>query len=89
MNMRIRMTALEFRRFLDGFGLALMLLGCLAGSILLLFAAMDVFGVRYSATLPSAFEGLVLTALGGGLRLLVRIDKRLEANTSGTASNVS
>lgn len=76
--MRVAMTALEFRRFLDGFGLTLFLLGVFANAALLLGALLTIFGVR-SISMPSlAFQALVLMALGGCLRLLVRIDKRLE-----------
>lgn len=77
--MRVRMTALEFRRFLDGFGLAMLLLGSFLCAMLLIIALLKTFGVRSVSSPPVAFQGLVLTALGGCLRLLVRIDKRLES----------
>ena len=85
--MRLKMTALEFRRFMDGFGLAIMLVGLFVGAVLLIIAGMSLFGIR-STSAPWGFQGTVLIALGGGLRLLVRIDKRLEEAGSGPEGNV-
>ena len=86
--MRLRMTALEFRRFMDGFGLAIMLLGLFVGAVLLIIAGTSLFGVRSISAPPLGFQGVVLIALGGGLRLLVRIDKRLEEAASGPEGGV-
>ena len=87
--MRVKMSGLEFRRFMDGFGLAILLLGCFVGAVLLVIAVMTLFGVPPSPMPPLAFQGLVLIALGGCLRLLVRIDKRLESKSSGPEAKVS
>ncbi len=81
--MRLKMTPSEFRRSMDGFGLAILLLGYALCAFLLILAVMTTFGVRHGSTPPLAFQGLVLIALGGGLRLLVRIDKRLEGEKAG------
>lgn len=86
--MRIGMSVSEFRLFVDGFGLAMLILGCAYGAILLFGSGMSVLGVLKDADLPSAFEGLMLTAVGGGLRLLVRLDKRLETTTPDTQPGV-
>ncbi|WP_343772296.1 hypothetical protein [Brevundimonas basaltis] len=86
--MRVKMTGLEFRRFMDGFGLAILMLGFLVCAVLLVVAVMPLFGVRPTPTPPLAFQGLVLIALGGCLRLLVRIDKRLERRSSDPEANV-
>lgn len=84
--MRMTMTALDFRRNIDGFGLAIMILGYVLCGAPLVLSVMAMLGVRTS--IPSlAFEGLVLIALGGGLRLLVRIDKRLEAQARGSTTD--
>lgn len=85
--MRVNMTPTEFRRFLDGFGLAILLVGNAMCALLLILAVMTIFGVRHGSTPPLAFQGLVLIALGGGLRLLVRIDKRLEGQTERRDAN--
>lgn len=85
--MRLKMTPSEFRRHIDGFGLAIMLLGYGLCAFLLILAFMPLFGVRSGPTPPLAFQGLVLIALGGGLRLLVRIDKRLEGGKTDPAAN--
>lgn len=86
--MRLRMTPDEFRRFLDGFGLALLGVGLGLSALLLAFALPSLFGVRMPPMPPVAFQGLVLAALGGGLRLLVRIDRRLD-QASGSAAALS
>lgn len=84
--MRLRMTPGEFRTQMDGFGLALLVVGYGVCALLAIFAVANLFGVRTPSVPPVAFEGLVLAALGGGLRLLVRIDRRLEqANRSAAA----
>ena len=86
--MRVKMSGLEFRRFMDGFGLAILMLGFFVCAVLLVIAVMTLFGVRPAQTPPLAFQGLVLIALGGCLRLLVRIDKRLESKSSEPEANV-
>lgn len=86
--MRVKMSGLEFRRFMDGFGLAILMLGCFVCAVLLVIAVMTFFGVRPAPTPPLAFQGLVLIALGGCLRLLVRIDKQLESKRSGPEAKV-
>jgi hypothetical protein len=86
-NMRLKMTPLESRGHVDGFGLAIMLLGYGLCALLLVLALMALFGVRSGPTPPLAFQALVLIALGSGLRLLVRIDKRLEAGGNGPAAS--
>ena len=85
--MRLKMTPSESRRHIDGFGLAIMLLGYGLGALLLVLALMSLFGVRSGPTPPLAFQALVLIALGSGLRLLVRIDKRLEGGRIDPAAN--
>ena len=87
--MRLKMSGLEFRRFMDGFGLTILMLGFLGCAVPLVIEMMTLFGVRLTATPSSAFQGLVLIALGGGLRLLVRIDKRLESKSPEPEANVS
>jgi hypothetical protein len=82
------MTPTEFRRSMDGFGLAIMLLGYALLGVMFVVTVMPLFGIRSEATPPEAFQGLVLIALGGGLRLLVRIDKRLAGDLLGTGENV-
>jgi hypothetical protein len=89
MKMRVKMSGLEFRRFMDGFGLTILMLGFLGCAVPLVIGMMTLFGVRLTATPSSAFQGLVLIALGGGLRLLVRIDKRLESKSREPEINVS
>jgi len=74
---------------MDGFGLAILMLGFFVCAVLLVIAVMTLFGVRPAPTPPLAFQGLVLIALGGCLRLLVRIDKRLESTSSGPEAKVS
>ncbi len=85
--MRLKMTPAEFRRSTDGFGLAIMLLGYALCAFLLILAVMTLFGVRTDPLPSLAFQGLVLIALGRGLRLLVRIDKRLEAERAEHDAN--
>jgi hypothetical protein len=89
MKMRVKMSGLEFRRFMDGFGLTILMLGFLGCAVPLVIGMMTLFGVRLTATPSSAFQGLVLIALGGGLRLLVRIDKRLESKSPEPEVGVS
>ena len=84
--MRVRMTAGEFRTQMDGFGLALLVVGFGVCALLAIFAVSSLFGVRTPTVPLAAFEGLVLAALGGGLRLLVRIDRRLEQASRSAAA---
>ena len=81
--MRLRMTATEFRGFADGFGLAIWILGLGLGGVPLIWAVMTLVDVDVGRPPLGAFHGLVLQALGLGLRLAVRIDKRLENNGLG------
>lgn len=76
--MRFRMTSSEFRKAMDGIGLAILLLGFGFCAVPLVAALTPIQELRADSTLTLAFQGLVLLALGGCLRLLVRIDKRLE-----------
>lgn len=85
--MRMHMTPTEFRQSMDGFGLAIMLLGYGMCGLSLIVGALTLFDIHLSLTPSLVFEGLVLAALGGGLRLLVRIDKRLESKTLGASRN--
>lgn len=84
--MRLRMTPDEFRTHMDGFGLALLFVGYGVCALLAISAASTLVGVRTPSLPPVAFEGLALAALGGGLRLLVRIDRRLEQASPSAAS---
>jgi hypothetical protein len=85
--MRIGMTPTEFRRFLDGFGLAMLILGTLMAAVHLVASVLELSRL-YSIDKPDTFQGLVLMGLGGALRLLVRIDKRLEKTSALNAEKV-
>ena len=85
--MRVRMTPTEFRRFLDGLGLAMLLLGTLMAAVHLVASVLELSRL-YSIEKPDTFHGLVLIGVGGALRLLVRIDKRLEKTSTLDAEKV-
>lgn len=74
--MRVKMTSSEFRALMSGFGAVLLALGFCVCAIEAFTAFVPNPDANASAR-DSIFQGLTLIGLGGGLRILTRIERHL------------